>query len=281
MSISDVIRKIRYEYILKNKFLTPLYTFAIKKYCNVQENRINKKAEQRQNGNIVGYEELKNLKNKFEGERCFIIATGPSLTYDDLKKIENEYTFGMNSLVLGYDDNEFRPTFYGIQDRFVFEKVKEKLIEYYANSKNVFLPDTFDDNDFISKNWIKFPYDTYYHMADFHKKNYHAKFSDNALYKVYDGYTITYSLVELAVYMGFKEIIFLGFDFGYAKNKKSHFIEHGVVDSTADELGKRMTVSFEVAKKYAEQNGIKILNATRGGYLELFERIDLDSMILK
>ena len=42
-----------------------------------------------------------------------------------------------------------------------------------------------------------------------HKK-YHSKFSDNAFNVVYNGYTITYSLIQLAVYMGFKEIYLIG-----------------------------------------------------------------------
>ncbi len=31
-------------------------------------------------------------------------------------------------------------------------------------------------------------------------------------------------------------------------------------------------------KKYADKNGVKIFNATRGGMLEVFERVDLDDM---
>ena len=32
-------------------------------------------------------------------------------------------------------------------------------------------------------------------------------------------------------------------------------------------------------KEYAEQRGIKIYNATRGGYLEVFERVNLDDLL--
>ncbi len=39
-----------------------------------------------------------------------------------------------------------------------------------------------------------------------------------------------------------------------------------------------MIYAFNVAKEYADQNGVKIYNATRGGMLESFERIDLDSL---
>ena len=39
---------------------------------------------------------LRKIKNAHKGERCFIVANGPSLTSDDLEKIyqNNEYSFG-------------------------------------------------------------------------------------------------------------------------------------------------------------------------------------------
>lgn len=40
-----------------------------------------------------------------------------------------------------------------------------------------------------------------------------------------------------------------------------------------------MFAFFENAKKYAEKRGIKIYNATRGGKLEIFERVDLDAVL--
>ena len=40
------------------------------------------------------YEWLKQYKNKYDGKRCFIVATGPSLTVEDLSLLKNEITFG-------------------------------------------------------------------------------------------------------------------------------------------------------------------------------------------
>ena len=36
--------------------------------------------------------------------------------------------------------------------------------------------------------------------------------------------------------------------------------------------------AYKIAKKYAETHGIKIYNATRGGEMEVFERVDFDSL---
>ena len=40
----------------------------------------------------------------------------------------------------------------------------------------------------------------------------------------------------------------------------------------------QMDVAYEAARKYADAHGIKIYNATRGGCLEAFPRVDFDSL---
>jgi len=106
-------------------------------------------------------------------------------------------------------------------------------------------------------------------------------FSDDCYDVVYDGYSITYSLLQLAVYMGFKEIYLLGADCSYAKQGPHHFIETGVVDPNSLIAGERMIRAYKVVKNYVDKNGIKIYNATRGGYLELFERVSMDDIKFK
>lgn len=39
-----------------------------------------------------------------------------------------------------------------------------------------------------------------------------------------------------------------------------------------------MSLAYKAARKYADAHGIKIYNATRGGKLEVFERVDFDSL---
>ena len=89
-------------------------------------------------------------------------------------------------------------------------------------------------------------------------------------------------MIQMAVYMGFKEIYLLGCDCNYEDDpKKRYFVSHGVLDPTYKEAKNRMCASYSVAKKYAEKHGIKIYNATRGGMLETFERVNLDQILRK
>ena len=80
--------------------------------------------------------------------------------------------------------------------------------------------------------------------------------------------------------MGFKEIYLIGADCNYSDNKsKHHFIDYGHYDSTYKSAGTRMIYAYKVAKKYADKNNIKIYNATRGGMLEVFPRVNLDELL--
>ncbi len=222
---------------------------------------------------------LKDYQNKYKGKRCFIIATGPSLTVDDLEKLKNEYTFGMNSLCLAGDRTDFVPTFFGVQDPGVYEKVSGTLENYNCNCIIV--------SDFVVKKFKEaekyncFPALYMYHVYEsMYKNQYFAKFSEDCCAAVYDGYSVTYSLIQIAVYMGFSEIYLLGADCNYEQGKPQHFIEHGHIDPKANLAKDKMFASYREAKKYADAHNIHIYNATRGGKLEIFERVNFDDLIV-
>ncbi len=40
-----------------------------------------------------------------------------------------------------------------------------------------------------------------------------------------------------------------------------------------------MEVAYEYAEKYSREHGFRIYNATRGGYLEVFERVNLNDVL--
>ncbi len=228
---------------------------------------------------------LKKLANRHEGKRCFIVATGPSLTIDDLELIKDEYTLSMNSIILSYDKTDFRAMYYGIQDRNVYEKIYDKLMEYQDESM-VFYPYSWRREIWkkpIPKRWHPLPLNGWYHMYDFNYTNrIFAKFSDDLYKIVYDGYTITYTMIQIAIYLGFKEIYLLGCDSTYSlKREDQHFIDYGLDVKIRENVFDHLSTAYLEAKKYAERHNIKIYNATRGGRLEVFERVNLEDLFKK
>lgn len=222
------------------------------------------------------YAKLKNLKNIHVGQRCFLIATGPSLTIEDLEKLNGEYTLGMNSVVSAFDQTEWRPTYYGIQDEYVYKKLKNEIVN--AKFENLIIGSPVAKYNLVPDESILFPADILNHKMP--NAKYNTKFSSDCYLKVYDGYTITYSLLQVAVYMGFKEIYLVGADCTYNTEIK-RFRDHGVIDRTIDTAGDRMMVAYKKAKEYCDAHDVKIYNATRGGMLEVFTRVDLDKVLSK
>lgn len=217
------------------------------------------------------YSRIKQLKNVHKDQRCFIVCTGPSLTLGDVEKLEKEITFGVNSIVKLYNKTIWRPTYYGIIDVNVYNKIKNEDISFrkYAFISDLFLKKvkkpTFTD-------FMVFPMDAFELLR---KSNGDVHFSNDIYKIVYDVATVVYSMLQIAVYMGFKEIYLLGCDCDYS-GEKQHFSEYGM--DVRNNPESEMVIAYTAAKQYADAHGIKIYNATRGGKLEVFERVDFDSL---
>ncbi len=222
---------------------------------------------------------LRKLKGSHKGERCFIVATGPSLTFEDLHAIKDEFSFGMNSCALALDKTDWVPSLYGIQDEYVYLKIKDVL----NNEAKLRLKDKILVADTMAKlcpeaaKFYQFPHTFMDHKYD-HKKTGTIRFSEDCDNIVYDGYSILFSLMQLAVYMGFNEIYLLGCDCTYQGDKKN-FIEHGAIDPNFDIAGLRLIYVHSLFRNYAEKKGVKVYNCTRGGMLEEYPRKKLEDVL--
>ena len=58
------------------------------------------------------YEPMKLYQNRHKGQRCFIVATGPSQSIEDINKLKGEITFSVNSIYTCFSDTDWRPTYY-------------------------------------------------------------------------------------------------------------------------------------------------------------------------
>ena len=118
-------------------------------------------------------------------------------------------------------------------------------------------------------------------------------FSTDLTKGIYTIATVTYTLIQLARYMGFTEIYLLGVDHKYAneikkdgtvvKNEgvKSYFGNQQKLENNIVAASWEMELAYQYAEKYSRENGFRIYNATRGGYLEVFERISLEMVLEK
>ncbi len=233
--------------------------------------------EKKHNKRIADYE------NIHTGKRCFIVATGPSLKTSDLDILweNNEFVFSMNNIFPALNRTKWKPNYYIIADKISIAENTQKIIDLEFSKK--FVADTVDlfweqntDNE-INK----------FHLCVEYCRTELPRFSFDLIKRLYDGWTITYICLQFAVYMGFKEIYLLGVDFNYPKDADVHTLhftneyynQTSEIVKTGNKANvKGMHLAYKKAKEVADELGIKIYNATRGGCLEVFERVDFDSL---
>lgn len=228
---------------------------------------------------------IKGFKDRYAGERCFIIGNGPSLKAADLDKLQGEYTFSANRIYEIFDQTDWRPWVYVVQDKGFMSSESDAIRQVPCTWK--FVPhevgvDTsqWDNTIQIHGGLTEFVVNRGNDLSAVIVEDVSKGFSN--------GHTVTFISIQLAIYMGFKEIYLLGVDFQYSyiMDKHGHFkTQPGVKDYfNGDSHGKAVQNleptrnAYQVARKYCDAHGIVIKNATRGGKLEVFERVDFDSL---
>lgn len=224
--------------------------------------------------------ELEQYKDIHKGDSCFIIGHGPSLRASDLDilKSNNIITFSMNLTYKLFDKTEWRPDYYVLMDKRTMDR--HSYFKWEENTKRkCFIADM--SEEFWSKN--KSNKNIKYHSI----RNMNArkvKFSEDISKRVYFGATVAYDCVQIAAYMGFSKIYLLGMDLVPHKqgDKRamgySNFFEIDSQSKKPQMWVEKILRSYQAAKKYADDHGIHIYNATRGGYLEIFDRVDFDTL---
>lgn len=264
----------------KNKTIDAITRIIVYPLFLKQYKKSDQEAKERAEGKIDSrYLWIKEMHNKYAGKRCFVVATGPSLTMWDLNLIKAEYSFGMNSCVLALNKTEWRPDFYAIQDEYVYEKLENTILKTNEEDlKEIWVSENIAGKYEMPERFKIFPLHYLDHKM-FHMTGYgKLEFSDDCYKKICDGYTITFSILQMACYLGFKEIYLLGCDCNY-NQKKGHFIEYGHTDPKAAIMGDKMIAGHYEFKKFADSLGIKIVNCTRGGMLEVYPRMNLEDVL--
>jgi hypothetical protein len=228
---------------------------------------------------------LGELSNAHAGERCFIIGNGPSLNQLDLTRLREETTFGVNAIYTNYQKMGFYPTYYVVEDYLVAEDraveinaYRKSRVKFFGNYLRYCLR---PDPSTVVLN-VLLDYRDYPHFPHF---------SRNALERVWVGGTVSYVCMQLAYYMGFSEVYLIGFDHSYSVPKDAA-IREAVITSRSDDVnhfdasyfgeGKRwhdprvdrMTKAYVRAAEVFGNDGRVIRNATAGGMLDVFERVD-------
>lgn len=216
------------------------------------------------------HERLRTFRGRYVGKRCFIIGNGPSLRMEDLDRLDEngEICFGMNVIHKAYENTKWRPNFVCVKDPLVivqnYESIKgNNSCPILINDKKLFYYWESDENEY--------PY------RDIQEKVF---FSEDIIAGCSSGASVSYTVMQIAAYMGFSEIYLLGMD---CSNWGEHFNGDYWAEKEAfrepDEV--RIFRAYQIAEEHSKTHGFRIFNATRGGCLEVFQRVDFDSLFGK
>lgn len=213
------------------------------------------------------------------GQRCFILGNGPSLAEMDLSPLKNEVTFGMNRVYLLEKTRGFLPTYYVaindlVLEQFASDIAKLTLPRFLTWSQRK----RFDPQD---------PSVMFVHL----RAALDDRFIDAPLRPLSSGGTVTYVALQLAFFMGFAEVVLVGVDHHFADRgepnrvvarttgaDQNHFhpdyFPTGVRWQLPDLL--RSEMAYARARHAYEQAGRRILDATMGGQLQVFEKANYE-----
>jgi len=258
-------------------------------------------------------DDLTAYRNRHLGDRCFVMGNGPSLNKMNLSNLEGEVVFGCNSCHLLFDRISWRPKYYSCIDSRVLPDISEEIIRMHEQNPQMvlFFPSKLhihdgtgtvkDTKQYIPKN----PNRYYFNHVRLSEDNLPwSAFSIDVDNHVIMPHTVSITLLQLALYMGFKDIYLIGCDTSYVvpgtvTQEGPEYMGYGklLLTSTKNDdpnhfdpryfgAGRKwhnpkvgeMIKHYGWAKRVINSCGSKVYNATMGGNLEVFPRVNFDEL---
>ncbi|WP_040661644.1 6-hydroxymethylpterin diphosphokinase MptE-like protein [Nitrococcus mobilis] len=212
------------------------------------------------------------LKNRHLGERCVVVANGPSLNSMDLSFLRREIAVGLNKIFLGFLRFGFYPRYYVAVNKKVLRQAESQIralncVKFISDRGSSFLPESA----------------LTYHINTTEPPR---RFSRDLAQGAHEGGTVTHVALQVAYYLGFKEVVLIGLDhrFEYtgAPNEarrldgpdRNHFTPdyfgHGQTWDNPDLA--QSEESYTIARQEYERVGRRIIDATVNGACTIFEK---------
>jgi len=221
---------------------------------------------------------LKTFKDKHKGEKCFIIGNGPSLNETDLSRLEGIPTFGLNKIYLILDKQRLDLTYHVAVNSLVIEQSWREFGRLNCPSFLSYLQARKFVVDKKNFNYL-------YYGVPF-------TFREDITWPLHEGHTVTYVAMQVAYYMGFREVYLVGVDHNFKcqgdPNERQHLdgkdLNHfdpnyfkgqdwHLPDLDASET------AYHLAKYFYKKDGRRIFDATIDGKLDIFPKISFDEAV--
>ncbi|MBO6609853.1 6-hydroxymethylpterin diphosphokinase MptE-like protein [Altererythrobacter sp.] len=222
---------------------------------------------------------LSDLKDRYKGRPMLIVGNGPSLNQTPLEKFAHIPSIGMNKIDLLFSRSDWRPTMILCVNNVVVQQHRDSFL---TSEIPVYLA--------WKSRWFvrgKSQSVRYFNLFD------SEEFSMDLPAGVGSGATVTYPALQFAYYMGADPVIVVGVDHNFDRSGGSNIYEKRIGDDVnhfdpnyfasgmtwgvpnldaSEEVFLRSRLAFEA-------DGRKIYDATIGGKLQIFEKIEIKDAI--
>ena len=251
----------------------------------------------------IAFPKIEELRGVASSKRCFILGNGPSLAGVDLSALESETVFVTNWFANHEDAHVLKPDYYCICSHELFGGWGQEVphfnddlrqrIEALEDSTTLVLPFRF--MPYVESGGLFDQHDRRYLLFDRPKAGIDTvgSIETDLSQPLHDGYTviITYCL-PLAKWLGFKEIYLLGVDSNYGisspSDPKQYFYDSKLHTSSTSKFESLDRIwapegpvfqNYEIVRRQFESDGVRIMNLTPGGRLDVFDRMSLDEVL--
>jgi glycosyltransferase involved in cell wall biosynthesis len=255
---------------------------------------------------------LARFKVIHSGKRCFVMGNGPSLNKMNLEKLRGETVFACNGAFLLFDRVSWKPRYYTCVDTRVIRDRAADIVHMLDTHPEIvaFFPSVVQIHDgsrreFDCRTIIPPGVNRHYfnEIQNSLLDPPRSMFSLDVDKYVVQPYTVAITMLQLAAYMGFSEIYLIGCDTDYkihdsVKQEGKKIGDVGLLlTSTKDDdpnhfdpryFGKgrewhnpqvsKMIEQHEWAEKALRGTQTRVFNATVGGRLEAYPRVDFESL---
>ena len=235
------------------------------------------------------------LAGAHAGRRCFVIANGPSLAVQDLRPLEHDVKIVVTGFFRHPQARQVRPEYWVLADPYFWAEPDKhfrpvlELAQEAAVPTRLFMP-TGGAATFASAALGP--------LIDLHFVHYDgARGIDRPIDFTQGvppfGQNVVIVALMLALYLGCDPIYLVGCDHDFMKTRREEYegmrVAHfypGSVNAASEHLSwdqwsaamQRMVFEYEQLRAYAARWGFHVFNATRGGALEVFPRVDYESL---
>lgn len=222
---------------------------------------------------------MRRFRGRHRGERCFIIGNGPSLVRTDLSRLRHEVTFGLNRIYLLFPQMGFSTTYHVAVNELVLRQFRDEICELpMPKFVSWFARDVMPDRADVV--FVREPRDGTF------------RFTRRPSLWVWEGATVTYVALQLAFYMGFRQVILVGVDHRFS----THGTPHETVTSRSYDSnhfdpnyfgpGVRWQLpdlqtserAYGLAREAYAGAGRQVLDATVDGALQVFPKVAFGSL---